>query len=68
MILPAQFANEVHEGENAVSPASSHEENIAEGEKPPTPPLPPDKSVDTRDIDNSKTPPDDDGGDGYAWK
>ncbi len=65
---PKATVNEVHEGENAVSPASSHEENIAEGEKPPTPPLPPDKSVDTRDIDNSETLPDDDGGDGYAWK
>ena len=69
-ISPETTGNEVHGGDNAVSPDTSHNEEPVEGEKPPTPPLPPDKaeSEGVPDSDNSKIPPDDDGGDGYAWK
>lgn len=69
-ISPETTGNEVHGGDNAVSPDTLHNEEPVEGEKPPTPPLPPDKaeSEGVSDSDNSKIPPDDDGGDGYAWK
>lgn len=56
------------QGDNEVSQAPSHSEDSTEGEKPPTPPLPPDKPDGNQEHDNSETPPDVDGGDGYAWK
>lgn len=62
--------NEVSGGDEVVSPVSAYSEEISQGERPPTPPLPPDKaeSEGVPDSNNSKIPPDDDGGDGYAWK
>ena len=61
---PDTTENEVSDGDEIVFHVSGHSEETSQGERPPNPPLSPDKSVFIKGTDNSEIPPGDNTGDG----